>query len=1276
MFNASTHTDSSTNAGFNLTDGLIDAAYALPSAAATDSTRTSLFGSSLTGTHLTFIDTSVENYQQLADNIIAGDVIFLDAARDGIAQITETLTQYDDITGLNLVSHGDAGLLQLGNALVNSTSLTQYEQAIQSWEQALTPDADIMLYGCNVAAGSEGNHFVKQLSQLTGADVAASTDLTGSATLGGDWDLEFSTGAIEADSIFNTTVAAAYSNVLASFSEAGTIRVLPVGDSITREGDSRFDSYRRDLWKTLVANGYNNLDFVGGGDFTGPNNDYDTGHEGHGGWRADQIADNITRYAQTYNPDVVLLHIGTNDANQRQSVSSTLDDIGRIIDRLRSHNPNIAVLLAKNIPSSPNRSVVEAAAVQALGDAIPGFAQSKNRSGSPVIMVDQRSGFDPETDTYDGLHPDDSGQAKMAARWFSALDSLFQSSHQYNRPGSNNGGGNPPTPAGNGNGLKAEYFDNIDFTNLALTRTDSNVNFNWGNGSPNGNIGSDTFSARWTGQIESRYSETYTFNTTSDDGVRLWVNGQLIIDKFKDQAPTEHSGSITLNAGQKYDIRMDYYEKGGGAVAQLSWSSASQSKEIVPQSQLFSSNDGTTPTDPGNGGGGLSNGGGDGLRAEYFDNFNYTNLKETRIDANVNFNWGSGSPTSSIGADGFSARWTGFVEAAHTERYTFYTNTDDGVQLWVNGQLLVDHLVSPSNGEFSGSIDLVAGQKYDIRMEYFEDGGDASAQLSWSSASQSKEIIPQSRLFSSSSSGGGGNDGGDNGGGDNNNGGGSNPPTPVGNGNGLTGQYYDNIDFTNLATTRTDSAIDFNWGNGSPSNNIGSDTFSARWTGQIEPRYSETYTFNTTSDDGVRLWVNGQLIIDKFKDQAPTEYGGSITLNAGQKYDIRMDYYEKGGGAVAQLKWSSASQSKEIVPQSQLFSSGSTSGGDSSGGGNGGDNASGGGTTPPSGTGGGSSPSPGNGNGLLAQYFDNYNYTNLKETRTDASINFDWGTGSPTSSIGADGFSARWTGQLEAQYTERYTFYTNTDDGVQLWVNGQLLVDHLVSPSNGEFSGSIDLVAGQKYDIRMEYFEDGGNAAAQLSWSSASQAKQIVPQSQLFSGSALVESDSRRQPSAPPPVLTTTTTTTPPTTSSPSQGSGNGLRAQYFDNYNYTNLKETRTDASINFNWGAGSPTSRIGADGFSARWTGQLEAQYTERYTFYTSVDDGVQLWVNDQLLVDHLVSPSSGEFSGSIDLVAGQKYDIRMDYFEDGGDAIAQLSWSSTSQAKQIVPKSQLFS
>ena len=142
-------------------------------------------------------------------------------------------------------------------------------------------------------------------------------------------------------------------------------------------------------------------------------------------------------------------------------------------------------------------------------------------------------------------------------------------------------------PVGTGTGLQAQYFDNMNFTNLKLTRTDATVNFDWGGGTPDGAIGVDTFTTRWTGKIEAQYSQTYTFYTQTDDGVRLWVNGQLVIDKWFDQGPTEWSGQITLAAGQRYDIRMDFYENGGGAMAKLSWSSASQAKQIVPQTRLY-----------------------------------------------------------------------------------------------------------------------------------------------------------------------------------------------------------------------------------------------------------------------------------------------------------------------------------------------------------------------------------------------------------------------------------------------------------------------------------------------------------------------------------------------------------------------------------------------------------------------------------------------------------------------------------------------------------------
>src|SRR5919112_1851253 len=139
-------------------------------------------------------------------------------------------------------------------------------------------------------------------------------------------------------------------------------------------------------------------------------------------------------------------------------------------------------------------------------------------------------------------------------------------------------------------GLTGTYFDNIDFTGPELVRTDATINYDWGNFSPSG-IDPNTFSSRWIGQVQPAYSQTYTFYTYSDDGVRLWVNGQLIIDNWTDHGPTENSGQITLTTGQKYDIRMEHYENQGGATAKLSWSSPSQAKQIVPQFRLYPASD-------------------------------------------------------------------------------------------------------------------------------------------------------------------------------------------------------------------------------------------------------------------------------------------------------------------------------------------------------------------------------------------------------------------------------------------------------------------------------------------------------------------------------------------------------------------------------------------------------------------------------------------------------------------------------------------------------------
>ncbi len=210
-----------------------------------------------------------------------------------------------------------------------------------------------------------------------------------------------------------------------------------------------------------------------------------------------------------------------------------------------------------------------------------------------------------------------------------------------------------------------------------------------------------------------------------------------------------------------------------------------------------------------------------------------------------------------------------------------------GIRLWVDHVLLVDNWGDHAPVENSGVIALTAGRKVEIVMEMYENGVGAVARLLWSGPSTAKAVIPQARLFPG--------------------------------GGGLTGTYFNNADLSAQALMRTDAAVDFDWGAGSPDLSIGPDTFSVRWTGRVKPRYAQTYTFHTVSDDGVRLRVNGVLLIDNWADHAPTEDSGTIALAADQLYDVTMEFFEAGGGAVARLLWSSASQAKEVVPASRLF---------------------------------------------------------------------------------------------------------------------------------------------------------------------------------------------------------------------------------------------------------------------------------------------------------------------------------------------------------------------
>ena len=145
-------------------------------------------------------------------------------------------------------------------------------------------------------------------------------------------------------------------------------------------------------------------------------------------------------------------------------------------------------------------------------------------------------------------------------------------------------------------------------------------------------------------------------------------------------------------------------------------------------------------------------------------------------------------------------------------------------------------------------------------------------------------------------------------------------------------------------------------------------------------------------------------------------------------------------------------------------------------------------------------PAPATGTGLYGDYYATKDFTGtVKLRRTDRAIQFDWGMRSPFTEVPADGFSVRWTGEVEAPVTGDYTFATNADDGVRLWVNGRLLVDDWQThPATLRRATPIRLTAGVRYSIKLEYFENGGSSSVRLLWAYPGQPEQTIPQARLY----------------------------------------------------------------------------------------------------------------------------------------------------------------------------------
>jgi hypothetical protein len=309
-------------------------------------------------------------------------------------------------------------------------------------------------------------------------------------------------------------------------------------------------------------------------------------------------------------------------------------------------------------------------------------------------------------------------------------------------------GGTGPGGSGGGlggsgfSGLKAEYFQMPSYEgrafnlgSLALTRIDPQVSFDWGTDAPDSLLPPGAFMVRWTGFVQiplrTPQDDIYRFTVRSDDGVRLWVDERLLVDNWTDHQVTENSGDITLGAGTRVPIMLEYYQHLGMASVALSWSWAGQATSLIPTDAL------SPPTEA------------NGLAATYYVGEAFDAPAVSRLDLDVGFRWALDSPDPAVPVNGFSARWIGTVEARYSESTTFFLTVfeqNEGVRLSVNGTTIIDAWAAPFALERSGSISLVAGQRYPITVEYFESIGASAIELLWASASQPRTRVSWHRL--------------------------------------------------------------------------------------------------------------------------------------------------------------------------------------------------------------------------------------------------------------------------------------------------------------------------------------------------------------------------------------------------------------------------------------------------------------------------------------------------------------------------------------------------
>ncbi|MDF3064419.1 MAG: hypothetical protein K0R38_20 [Polyangiaceae bacterium] len=797
-------------------------------------------------------------------------------------------------------------------------------------------------------------------------------------------------------------------------------------------------------------------------------------------------------------------------------------------------------------------------------------------------------------------------------------------------------------------GLLGEYFNQISTSITSIpstwtvtgTRVDPNINFAFGAVSPGvSGIGNDKFTIRWTGTVNPPATEAYVFYPRTDDGVRLWINGTLVVNAWVDQGPTEYpTAPINLTKGVPANIRMEYYERGGGASAELRWSSPSVPKAIISDAYLSPPSSTLPPfaTTPAN------------------VPLTVNLIPAGCYDGTFNAAWGLDAlDRATVSTDGVvslvsplagpmkvtayiqefkdtatvnvTVNATEVLEAPTGAASTFNANTTNGadtakilypydatvfplamkppVLQWDTGTTGAASAVKvqlryPATGTAIFSWSKIIPEPSNLRYTFTRDqwgyfertakGGTGRISIQRIVGGQLKEAVTKNVIFSSS---------------------------PL-RGKIFYTQYGGGSKIMRLDPAGDNAAVNaFATDNGCPVCH----SMSANGT-----KFATADSSWSTNSGISNVDAAGNLTVlsDFPNPNTPYANGGSdwrgfawapLTPD-GQFIFATNNIYGNTRQAVVGID----SNRNVSLPQSVL--------------------------------------SGGEGYGLLADYYSTNNWTGNSWRRIDPRPEFEW-TGSPGGPVPADGYTVAWSGFVEGLFTESVPFEVETNIGVRLTVGGNVIINQLGNSNTNKFTANASLTRGQQTAIRLEAQDKNGQSIVKLRWGSATTSATaltpygLIPQSQLFPA-----------------------------------GGPYGAQVLYKDSANH---QITRLESDLSYDWGGLQPVKgssdanlNINQSNFTTTWDAVVEAPATTSLTFCISADDNYVVKVTNPLNFTTTVLSSNTSTSNAcsttpLSVTAGDKLKVHVDHVQTTGNARMQLSWKMSSfiTTQEPIPSARIF-